>query len=142
MLASRSPGRWPVLATVAWFPVVAWLDVAIVATGTWRWLEPLGAAMLVGVLAQAITASLGYLAPQLRPLGPARDAVRGRAEVGVFARALAWNAGAVLVVAAAIAGSAAGGAWAGVAKTGWILVLGAAVLQFALVASAWRTPPD
>jgi hypothetical protein len=38
--------------------------------------------------------------------------------------------------------SAAGGAWAGVAKTGWILVLGAAVLQFALVASAWRTPPD
>ncbi|MGA9160889.1 MAG: hypothetical protein WB297_08520, partial [Actinomycetota bacterium] len=63
MLAARSPGRWPVLATAAWFPLVAWVDVAVVATGTWRWLEPLGAAMLAGVLAQAIVASLGYLAP-------------------------------------------------------------------------------
>jgi hypothetical protein len=140
MLAARSPGRWPVLATAVWFPLVAWADVAIVATGTWRWLEPLGAAMLLGVLAQAITASLGYLAPQLRPLGSARDAVRERAEALVLVRTLAWNAGVVLVVTAAVAGPTAGAAWGGVAKTGWTLVLAAALLQFALVASAWRRP--
>jgi hypothetical protein len=140
MLAAGSPGRWPVLATVVWFPLVAWADVAVVATGTWRLLEPLGAAMLFGVLAQAITASLGYLAPQLRPLGPARVAVRERAEARSLERALAWNAGVALVVAAAVAGSAASRAWSGVAKTGWTLVFAAALSQVVLVASAWRTP--
>lgn len=140
MLAAQSPGRWPVLATAVWFPLVVWADVAIVATGTWRWLEPLGAAMLLGVLAQAITASLGYLAPQLRPLGPARDAVRERAEALVLVRTLAWNAGVALVVAAAVAGPAAGGAWGWLAKTGWSLVLAAALVQVTLVASAWRVP--
>jgi len=129
-----------VLATVVWFPLVGWADVAIVATGTWRWLEPLGAAMLLGVLAQAITASLGYLAPQLRPLGPARDAVRERAEARILERAFVWNAGVALVVAAAVAGPAAGGAWGWVAKTGWTLVLATALVQIVLVASAWRTP--
>ncbi|MGA9160208.1 MAG: hypothetical protein WB297_05010, partial [Actinomycetota bacterium] len=59
-----------------------------------------------------------------------------------LARAAAWNAGVVLVVAAAVAGPAAGDGWAGVAETGWALVLGTAVLQFGLIASAWRTPPD
>lgn len=140
MLAALPPGRWPVLATVVWFPLIAWADVVVVATGTWRWLEPLGAAMLLGVLAQAITASLGYLAPQLRPLGPARDAVRERAEARILERAIAWNAGVALVVAAAVAGPAAGGAWGGVAKTGWTLVLATALVQVVLIASAWRTP--
>jgi hypothetical protein len=140
MLTALPPGRWPVLAAVVWFPLVAWADVVIVATGTWRWLEPLGAAMLLGVLAQVITASLGYLAPQLRPLGVARDAVRERAEARILERAIAWNAGVALVVAAAVAGPAAGGAWGGVAKTGWTLVLATALVQVALVASAWRAP--
>lgn len=139
MLAAQSPGRWPILATVVWFPLVAWVDVAVVATGTWRWLEPLGAAMFLGVLAQAITASLGYLAPQLRPFGPSRDAIRERAEARVLVRALAWNTGVVLVVAAAVAGPAARGVWAAVAKAGWTLVLATVLLQVVLIASAWRT---
>jgi hypothetical protein len=140
MLAARTRSRWPVLATVVWFPLVAWADVAVVATGTWRRLEPLGAAMLLGVLAQAITASLGYLAPQLRPLGPARDKVRERAESWIPARALTWNAGVVLVVVAAVAGPAASGAWSGVARTGWTLVLAAVIAQVVLVVSGWRVP--
>ena len=139
LLAARSPGRWPMIAAVVWFPLLAWADVAVVATGTWRWLEPLGAAMLLGVLAQAITASLGYLAPQLRPVGASRDAVRESAETRVLDRAVAWNVGVVLVVAAAIAGPAATGPWSTVARTGWTLVLVALLLQVALVASAWRT---
>jgi nitrite reductase (NO-forming) len=138
LLAARAPGRWPVLATVVWFPLVAWADVGIVATGTWRLLEPLGAAMLLGVLAQAIAASLGYLAPQLRPLGPARDKVRERGEAWILVRALAWNAGMTLVVAAAAVGPAAGGVWAAVAETGWTLVLAAALSQAIIVASAFR----
>ncbi len=140
MLVARAPGRWSMIAPVAWFPVVAWADVAVVATGTWRWLEPLGAAMLLGVLAQAIGASLGYLAPLLRPLGPARDAVRERAGMRTLERAFSWNAGVILVVTAAIARPASGSVWAGVAKTGWALVLAALLTQVALVASAWRAP--
>lgn len=96
--------------------------------------------MLLGVLAQAIAASLGYLAPQLRPQGSARDRVRERSEAWVPARTLAWNAGVALVVAAAVAGPAAGGAWGGLARSGWTLVLTAALVQAVLVASAWRTP--
>lgn len=139
LLVARSPGRWPMLAAVVWFPLVAWADVAVAATGSWRWLEPLGAAMFLGVLAQAITASLGFLAPQLRPVGMSRDAVREHAEVRAFDRAVAWNVGVVLVIAAAIAGPTTTGSWSAVARTGWTLVLGAALLQVALIASAWRT---
>jgi nitrite reductase (NO-forming) len=139
LLVARSPGRWPMLAAVVWFPLVAWADVAVAATGSWRWLEPLGAAMFLGVLAQTITASLGYLAPQLRPVGASRDAVREHAEVRALDRAVAWNLGVVLVIAAAIAGPAATGSWSTVARTGWTLVLAALLLQVALVASAWRT---
>lgn len=139
LLVARSPGRWPILAAVVWFPLVAWADVAVAATGTWRWLEPLGAAMFLGVLAQAITASVGYLAPQLRPVGPSRDAVRERTEDRILERAIAWNVGVMLVVAAAIAGPAATGTWSAVARTGWALVIAAALLQVTLVASAWRT---
>jgi nitrite reductase (NO-forming) len=140
MVATRSPGRWPVLASVSWFPLVAWADVVVVGTATWRWVDPLGAAMFLGVLAQAIAASLGYLAPQLVPQGPRRDLVRRRAEAWVPVRALAWNAGVGLVASAAIAGPSAGRTWAGVARVGWALVLGAAGSQLVLVASAWHAP--
>jgi nitrite reductase (NO-forming) len=132
MRRARARDRWAMLAAVAWFPVVAWADVLVVATASWRWLDALGAALLVGVLAQAIAAALGYLAPQLRPLGAERDAVRRRSETFAFARAVGWNAGVVLVVVAALA-AASGADWAWIAGVGWGLVLGAAVSQAILV---------
>ena len=136
MRASRSPGRWGVLPLVVWFPLVVWVDAVVVATASWRWLAPLGAAVMLGVLAQAIASSLGYLAPQLRPWGAARDATRRRVESSALVRAIAWNAGAVLVVAAAAAGPGSGWAWAG--RIGWALVLASAFGQAVLIGSVRR----
>ncbi len=140
MRASRSPGRWGVLATVAWFPLVAWADVAVVAAGSWRWLDALGVAMILGVLLQAIVASLGYLAPQLRRPGPERDLVRRRSETRAPERVVAWNAGVILVVAAAIAGPTGVVAWGWVAKAGWALVLVTALSQAILIVWVRRVP--
>jgi nitrite reductase (NO-forming) len=139
MLRARAPDRWAMFAAVAWFPVVAWSDVLVVAAASWRWLDALGSALLVGVLAQAISASLGYLAPQLRPLGAERDEVRRRSETSALGRVVAWNAGAILVVAGALAAGTGGGlVW--IARIGWGLVLGSAVAQAILVLSVRRAP--
>jgi hypothetical protein len=135
MRASRSAGRWGMLAVVVWFPLVGWADVAVVATASWRWLDPLGAALILGVVAQAIVASLGYLGPLLRPRGAERDVVLRRTDAFALARTVAWNAGTVFVVAAAIFGPDE--AWGWVAKAGWALVLASAFAQ-ALVLGAVR----
>ena len=135
--ASPSAGRWGMLAVGVWFPLVAWTDVAVVASGSWRWLDPLGAAMIIGVIAQAIVASLAYLGPLLRPRGDQRDAVTRRMEAIALPRAIAWNAGTVLVVASAVLGP--GDSWGWVAQAGWGLVLASAFAQAILIGSARRT---
>jgi hypothetical protein len=131
--AEPSAGRWSVLATAIWFPIVAWADVAIVASNALRFLDALGIAMLVGVLAQAIVASLGYVAPLFRASGSPREALRSRLEIGAAVRALAWNAGVVIVVAATASHSAAAPT---LARVGWALVLGSLAAAVALVLSA------
>ncbi len=83
-----------VLGVCIWFPLFAWGDVAVVATGTWRWLDLLGTVALAGVLAQAITATLIYLAPMLRGhTTEARDVLRERLEIGARSRAVLLNLG-------------------------------------------------
>ena len=57
--AAKAPERWSVLAVAVWFMFAAWSDVLVVAMDAWRFLEPVGAAMLLGVLAQAIVVWLG-----------------------------------------------------------------------------------
>jgi nitrite reductase (NO-forming) len=140
MRGARAPGRWGMLAAVAWFPVVAWADVIVVAAAAWRWLDALGAALLVGVLAQAIAASLGYLAPQFRPRGAARDAMRRGTEAFALERAIAWNVGTILVVGAAAVGGSED-AWGWIAKAGWGLVLGSMIAQAVLVVGVRRAAP-
>jgi len=138
---ARTPERWPMLAAVAWFPVVSSADVLVVAAASWRWMDALGAALLIGVLAQAIAAALGYLAPQLRPRGAERDAVRRRSGTFALGRAVVWNAGVVLVVAAAVAGGE-GGDWAWIARIGWGLVFVSAIAQAILIGSVRRGLAD
>jgi hypothetical protein len=97
--AKPTAARPLVTAVCGWLPLVAWADVAVVLVGSWRWLDALGVAALAGVLAQAILATLVYLAPMLRGhTTAAREAIRIRLEVGMHLRAAAVGAGVVSCV--------------------------------------------
>jgi nitrite reductase (NO-forming) len=139
--ASKAPERWSVLSVAAWFVFAAWSDVLVVGTGSWRFLEPVGAAMLLGVLAQAITVSLGFVAPRLLHLDPATAYARTEAWAAV--RALAWNAGVALVVVSAAIGPASVRAWSVAGSVGWamILVAGAARVFIVVAAAGSRVRP-
>jgi hypothetical protein len=136
--ATPAAGPWAIRAVATWFPVVAWVDALVVATGRLRLLDGVGLALFLGVLAPSIAAALGYIAPFLRPSGEPRDAMRRRLEVGAAVRVTVWNAGAVLAVAAALLGPSAGRAGAIVLRVGWTAVAAALLAQLLLVASALR----
>ena len=139
--ANPSATRWPVVALSAWFPVVAWADVAVVATGAWRYLDALGLAVILGVLGQAIATVLTYLAPMLRSRSfGGRDLVIARLEQGATLRTAAWNAGVAAVVTAAVLRGAAEPLGAVLARGGWVL-LAAALLQ-QLVAGLRPVPAE
>ncbi len=111
-----------VLGACVWLVAVVWMDVAVVASGQWRWLDMLGVAALVGVLAQAVLATLLHLAPLLGTRTPAhRDAVRRRLDVASRTRAVAFNAGVGLVVLSTMLDAHAA------AVGGWVLLGGVVV---------------
>ncbi|MDX1621546.1 MAG: hypothetical protein R3320_11175 [Nitriliruptorales bacterium] len=122
-----SATRWGVLALCAWFPLVVWADVFVVATGRWQYLDALGIGIGLGVLVQAIVVTLSHVAPLLiaREYG---NRVRSALERGGGTRAVLHNGGTALVlvsVLAAVDGS--------VAIAGWTLV-GAGLAQPVVVA--------
>lgn len=130
---ARVTGPRPlVLGAATWLPIVAWSDVVVVATAGWRWLDGLGLVALAGVLAQAITATLVYLAPMLRGRTTGdRETVRYRLEVGARTRAIAFNLGVLLVVlgAARVLGPLPA------AALGWGLIV--VVLAVTGITGAW-----
>jgi hypothetical protein len=125
--------RWPVVAVAAWFPVAVWADVAVVATGTWRYLDAVGLSMFLGVLAQVVVAVLGYLAPMLRVGGSSgRARIRARLEHLARTRAVAFNLGVVAALVGALVGGTTGSV---LATAGWVLVV--ASLAETAVAGLW-----
>lgn len=101
--AKRTAPRPLVVAVCLWLPLVAWVDVAVVTAGAWRWLDAVGVAALAGVLAQAVLATLVYLAPMLRGhTAAAREVIRIRLEIGMHVRALALGTGVVACVVGAM----------------------------------------
>ncbi len=137
--AKPSATRWPVIAVCAWFPVVAWADVAMIAAGQWRFLDALGLAVILGVLVQAIAAVLAYLAPMLRARTiPGRDTVIARLDRGATARASAFNIGVGAIVYGAVLRSDAGPMGVVLARAGWVVVLAALLPQ--VVASLRPAP--
>lgn len=92
-----APGRHAVIATCAWFALVVSADALVVATGTWELLDILGVGLLVGVLAQAITATLHYLSPMFADRSR-RAAMRDALEHRAVARTIAFNAGVAMIV--------------------------------------------
>jgi hypothetical protein len=120
--AKPTAPRWTVVAVCAWFPLLVALDAVVVALGAWRWLDALGLAALVGVLAQAILATLTYLAPMLRGRTTGdREFLRERLELGTVPRVVAFQLGVVLLLVGGTVGTGA----AAVAAIGWTLVAGA-----------------
>lgn len=142
--AKPSATRWPVMALSTWFPAVVWVDVVVIATGQWRFLDALGLAVILGVLVQAIATVLTYLAPMLRGRSFAgRDIVIARLETGARLRTTAFNVGVfALVLAAALRGDA-GAAGAVLARGGWALIVAALAHQLVAGARPVRRPdPD
>jgi hypothetical protein len=133
--AKPTASRWSVVAVCTWFPSLLAADAVVVAAGAWRWLDALGLGALVGVLAQAILATLVYLAPMLRGRTTGdREAVRARLEVAAVPRTAAFQVGvALLLVAAAVDTGAFPGA-----AIGWLLVAGVVVATAA--PACWRLP--
>ena len=136
-VAARAPDRWSISAVAAWFVIVGWSDVVVVAAGEWRFLDPVGAAILVGVLAQAIVTSLGYVAPRLLHLDPA--AAVPLTEAWGAGRAVVWNAGVLLIVASGVAGPGAAPIWSTAVSVGWTLVLLAVAARVFVIARAARS---
>lgn len=125
-----------VVAVCLWLPLAAIADTVVVAAGAWRWLDALGALVLAGVLAQAMFATLLYLAPMLRGRTTgARETLRARLETGTGLRAATFNLGVVLTVLAA-ARLVDG---APLAALGWGMI-GLTVL-LTLLTAAWPVRP-
>ena len=116
-------------AVCCWLPVVAVADAGVVATAQWQWLSALGAVLLVGVLGQAVLASVGYLAPMLRAAGLGRERVRARVESAGWARVLLFNLGMLAIAGGLVADAAV------VVRAGWAAVLVALATQ--VVLTAW-----
>ena len=136
--AKPTAARPLVTAVCVWLPLVAWADVAVVATGSWRWLDAIGVAALTGVLAQAICATLVYLTPMLRGSTTAeREAIRLRLEVGMHLRAATLGVGVVACILAAMRIAAT----VPMAAIGWSLI-GATLLVTAITALWPPRVPD
>ena len=108
----RSINAAMLTAVCAWLPITAAADAVAVATGRWWVLNALGVVVLVGVLGQAIVASLGYVGPLLRSRAEARPVVRRRMDRLGVTRTVALNVGVLGLAAAAVTSlpAVAGGA--------------------------------
>jgi nitrite reductase (NO-forming) len=122
--AAPSAGRAALVMATLWFSLVVGLDVLVVATAQWRYLDALGVAMLSGVLFQTIAASLSYLAPMLlRSNARARAKLSRRIDAGAAARTLTWNLGVGSAALSAAIRWRAGQASSVAALAGWGLLL-------------------
>lgn len=138
--AKSTATRAPIAAVCVWFPAAVWADVAVVATGSWRLLDAVGLAAVIGVLVPAITATLTFLAPMLRgPTAPVRQALIARLERRARLRAVVANAGVATVVVTSAVGTSLGPTGEWLTRGGW-LALTAAILPPLLFAVAPPRP--
>ncbi len=106
-----------IIGSCSWLIAVLWLDVAVVAAGRWDLLDILGIAALGGALAQAMLATLMYLAPMLKGRSTAqRDQIRARLDVAARTRGGVFNLGIVMIAVSAVATAP------GLAQLGWTMI--------------------
>lgn len=123
-------------ASCVWFPAAAWAGVVALASGSPGLLDGVGLVLLVGVLAQAVLGSWGYLLPMAVGVGPAARALARRrlARLG-RARAAALNLG-VLLLALASMPATGPALTASLSTAAWTLIVAAVTLTLALAVSA------
>lgn len=139
--AKPSATRAPLVAVCCWFPLLAWADVVVIATGQLRFLDALGLAALAGVLAQAVATALVYVAPAVRGrTTPQRSLIMDRLGRGAVPRTLMYNAGVAAIAVAAAASSAMPATGAQAAAVGWLVVIGTLALQ--VVVGVWPVGRD
>lgn len=110
-------------AACVWFPLAVWAGVVALAVDAAGMLAVLGVMLLVGVLAQAIVASLSYLLPMVGGAGPdARAAARGHLDRLPRLRPAVLNLGVAVVVGARLGSASTAVDAAPAAAGGWALV--------------------
>ncbi len=132
--SDRSPLRWGVGASMAWFLLAIVVDLLIVVTGLGGWPLALTSVLLIGVLAQLVLTVLLYVAPMLRgrTFG-ARDRVLARVERLARTRALALNLGVATVAGTQLLDEIGGDPDALAVTSGWLLVIAAVLAHLAVL---------
>lgn len=134
--AKRSAARPALLAVCCWFPLAAWADAIVVATGRLQLLDAVGLAALAGVLGQAVTTAMIYVTPALRGHSNAqRSQLTTRFGRGARMRTLAYNLGVAMIVASSAAPTVLTTVGSRAATAGWMLVIAAVATM--LAAALW-----
>ncbi len=136
--SDRSPLRWGVGASLAWFLLAIVVDLVLVVSGVGGWPLALTSILLVGVLAQLVLTVLLFVAPMLRgrTFG-ARDRVLRRVERLARTRSGALNLGVVTVAGTQLLDLLGRDAGTLVPTAGWLLVIVAVLAHLAVV--VWPT---
>lgn len=141
--AVASPHAHMIAAACAWFPLVAWAGVVVAAAGRDELLDALGLVLLVGVLGQAIVASVAYLVPMATGGGPAaRAAERHELDRWPLVRAGGWNLAVVLLAAGVALPRLTGLETGALVVTGWVVIAGVIGAHLGLGAAALRAGRD
>jgi nitrite reductase (NO-forming) len=132
--SDRSPLRWGVGASLAWFLLAIAVDLLLVVTGVGGWPLALSSILLVGVLAQLVLTVLLFVAPMLRgrTFG-ARDRVLARVEFLARTRSGALNLGVATVAGTQLADRIGFDVGTIAPATGWLLVIVAVLAHLAVV---------
>lgn len=126
-----------ICAACVWFPVAVWVATVMLAVDDAALLAAVGLMLLVGVLAQAILASVSYLLPMVCGVGAeARAAARDRLARVPRLRPAAFNVGVVAVIGAHVVRALGAAEMTALTAGGWALVAGAIGVTLALGLSA------
>lgn len=135
----HTAARPGIVALGVGFPLVAWADVVVVATGRLVLLDALGVAFALGVLLPAVVATLSHLAPMLlgRTVG-ARTAIGERLARGAPGRLVVTTSATIVLVVTTAFGTALGPGGAWMTRTAWVALLAATVVPMVIARTAPR----
>jgi len=140
---ATAPGRhWngdAIVLAIVVLAVASWLDVIVVASAAWRYLDALGVLVIAGTLLLAIVGALGTVAPwTFGGAREGRDQVRESLQGLGYVRLTMVAGGTMLAATGAAVRSLPGQVM--VLRTGWALIILAVAWSIAKVARHALTP--